>query len=103
MRFPVTGVADTTFTFRLGEHQWVRPGLRGIVVDPREQDVPVARFRIVSVSGGAARAVVTGQTTNVSTAHAVLLNVPPIPWYEQRLFWIGAGAGALLGFLLGGA
>jgi hypothetical protein len=24
-----------------------------------------------------------------------------MPWYRQRFFWIGAGAGGLLGLLLG--
>jgi hypothetical protein len=101
VRFPVTEVGDTTFAFRLGDHQWVRPGLRGIVVDPRQQDVLVARFRIYGVSQGQARAVITGQTTTLSTQHMVLLDVPQVPWYRQRSFWIGTAAGAVVGFLLG--
>ena len=101
VRFSVTLVGDTTFAFRIGEHLWVRPGMRGIVVDPRQQDVLVARFRITDVASGQANAVITGQTTSVSTSHSVLLEIPSKPWYRQRPFWIGAAAGAVVGFLLG--
>ncbi len=101
VRFPVTDVGDTTFTFRVGQYAWVREGLRGIVVDPRQQDVLVARFRIYGVFQGQARAVITGQTTTLSTQHMVLLDVPRRPWYKERLFWIGTAAGAVAGFLLG--
>ena len=101
VRFPVTQVGDTTFTFRLGQHEWVRRGQRGIVVDPRQQDVLVARFQIRSVGAGQAQAVITGQTTTVSTQHMALLDVPQRPWYKDARFWIGTAAGALAGFLVG--
>jgi hypothetical protein len=101
VRFPVTQVGDTTFAFRLGEHVWVRQGMRGIVVDPRQQDVLVARFRIMNVSGGQATALITGQTTAVSTNHSVLLEVPSRPWYRERTLWLGGAIGVALGFLLG--
>src|SRR5687767_5152926 len=84
VRFSVTQVNDTTFNFRTGEHLWVRQGMRGIVVDPRQQDVLVARFVITGVSSGQATAVITGQTTSVSTSHSVLLEIPTRPWYRQR-------------------
>ena len=99
VRFPVTQVGDTTFGFRVGEHVWVRPGLRGIVVDPRQQDILVARFRITGVSSGQATAVITGQTTSVSTSHSVLLEIPKTPWYRERTFWLGTVVGAVIGFL----
>ncbi len=102
VRFPVVDVGDTTFTFRVGGQQWVRAGLRGIVVDPRQRDVLVARFRVSGVSGETARAVITGQATSVNASHTVLLDVPQRPWYRQRGFWIGTGIGAAVGFLLGG-
>ncbi len=102
VRFPVVDVADTTFTFRVGGQQWVRPGLRGIVVDPRQRDVLVARFRVNNVSGEIARAVITGQATSVNASHTVLLDVPQKPWYRQRTFWLGTAAGAVVGFLIGG-
>ena len=102
VRFTVTQVGDTTFTFRVGDQVWVRQGLRGIVVDPRQQDVLVARFRVTRVANGQANAVITGQTTNVSTSHSVLLEIPETPWYKQRLFWLGTAAGAVIGFVIGG-
>ena len=79
VRFPVAEASDTTFAFRVGQHEWVRSGLRGIVVDPRQQDVLVARFHVVGVAQGQARAVITGQTTTVGTQHMVLLDVPKRP------------------------
>lgn len=102
VRFPVVDIGDTTFTFRVGGQQWVRPGLRGIVVDPRQRDVLVARFRVSNVSGEIARGVITGQATSVNTTHTVLLDVPQRPWYRQRTFWLGTAVGAAVGFLLGG-
>ena len=101
VRFPVTEVGDTTFTFRVAQHAWVRAGLRGIVVDPRQQDVLVARFHVARVVRGEARAVITGQTATVGTQHMVLLDVPGRPWYKERGFWMGAAVGALAGFLIG--
>ena len=101
VRFTVAQVNDTTFSFRIGEHLWVRPGMRGIVVDPRQQDVLVARFQITGVANGQATAVITGQTTSVSTSHSVLLEIPRRPWYRQRMFWLGTVAGAVIGFALG--
>jgi len=101
VRFPVTEVGDTTFTFTIGQHQWVRPGQRGIVVDPRQRDVLVARFRVSRVSGGAATATVTGQATSINTSHTVLLDVPQRPWYRSESFWLGTAIGAVAGFLIG--
>ena len=102
VRFPVAQAGDTTFSFRLGQQQWVRAGLRGIVVDPRQQDVLVARFRIYNVAQGTAQAVITGQTTTVGTQHMVLLDIPRRPWYKERSFWLGTAVGAVAGLLIGG-
>ena len=102
VRFPVVDVGDTTFTFRIGAQQWVRTGLRGIVVDPRQRDVLVARFRVSNVSGEVARAVITGQATSINPAHTVLLDVPRKPWYRQNTFWLGTALGAVVGFVIGG-
>ena len=98
-RFEITAVDDTTFTLRLGPHDWVRPGLRGIAVDPRRRDVLIARFRITDVREGEATALVTGQTTVVEVSHVALLTRPETPWYRQRLFWIGALLGGAIGVL----
>jgi hypothetical protein len=101
VRFPITQAGDTTFSFRVGEHLWVRAGMRGIVVDPRQQDVLVARFRITGLANGQANALITGQTTSVTAAHSVLLDVPSTPWYKQRTFWLGTAVGAVVGILIG--
>lgn len=97
-RFEITSVGDSTFVVRLGEHSWVREGLRGIVVDPRRRDVLIARFRVSRTGNGEAVAFITGQTTLVETEHVALLTRPKTPWYRQRAFW----AGLLLGGALGG-
>ena len=94
-RFTVSGVADSTFSFAVGRYDWVAPGQRGIVVDPRQRDALVANFRVLRVQRGLATALITGQYTAVTTQHAVLIEQPATPWYRQRSFWIG--------FVLGGA
>lgn len=102
VRFEIAGVADSTFAFRVGRHVWVVRGQRGIIVDPRQRDVLVGRFRIMRVEGGLATALVTGQTTTISSLHVALLTPPRLSWYRDRNFWIGAAVGGVLGLVLGG-
>lgn len=90
-RFEITRSGDSTLVFSVGGERWVRPGLAGIAVDARRRDALVATLRVMRVEGGTATALVTGQTTNLSVDHVVLLQRPPTPWYRQRSFW-----GALL-------
>lgn len=101
VRFEITGVADSTFSFAIGPHDWVRAGQRGIVVDPRRRDALVARFRIQRVQGGLATAVVTGQTTALSREHAALVEQPSPPFFKQPTFWIGLVLGGVAGYLIG--
>jgi hypothetical protein len=101
VRFEVAGVADSTFSFRIESHEWVRPGQRGIVVDPRRRDALVARFRVQRIQNGLATAIVTGQTTALSTEHAALLERPQPPFYRQLGFWVGLAVGGLAGYLAG--
>ncbi|MGH7664585.1 MAG: hypothetical protein ACRENI_09865 [Gemmatimonadaceae bacterium] len=101
VRFQLAGVADSTFSFQIGQHYWIQSGQRGIVVDPRQRDVLVGRFRIIDVTGGLASALITGQTTNLSTQHVALLELPRTPWYRSRTFWAGTALGAVLGLLAG--
>lgn len=100
-RFEITAVGDTSFRFYPGRMTWIEPGQLGIAVDPRQRDVMVARFRVVSVRDGIATAVITGQTTRVGTDHMALVAPPERPWYARRTFWVGAGLGAVLGGVLG--
>ena len=87
-RFEITSVGDSTFTFAIGPQRWVAQRTRGIVVDPAQRDALVARFRILRVDEGVVTALVTGQTTVVTTQHFVVMNPPPLPkWYKRSVFW----------------
>jgi hypothetical protein len=97
VRFDLVVLDDSTFTIDVGRRGWVRPGVRGIAVDPRRRDVLVARFRVLDVAGGTATALVTGQTTRLTDEHIAVLRPPPQKWYRTRDFWVGAAAGALAG------
>ena len=101
VRFEIAGVADSTFSFAIGEHDWVKAGQEGIVVDPRRRDALVARFRIQRVQSGMATALVTGQTTALSREHAALVERPAPPFYRQRSFWAGLVLGGVAGFFIG--
>lgn len=101
VRFEVIEAGDTTFAFPVGRHGWVIAGNEGIVVDPTRRDVLVARFRVVRVGDGRAEALITGQTTRVTTDHIALLDAPVPRWWERRHFWLGTAAGGLLGVFLG--
>lgn len=100
VRFEVIEAGDTTFAFPVGRHGWVIAGREGIVVDPTRRDVLVARFRVVRVGDGRAEALITGQTTRVTTDHIALLDAPVPRWWERRYFWLGAAAGGVLGAIL---
>lgn len=101
VRFEVIEAGDTTFAFPVGRHQWVAPGREGIVVDPTRRDVLVARFTVVRVGDGRAEALITGQTTRVTTDHIALLDAPVPSWWRRRYFWMGATAGAIVVAILG--
>jgi hypothetical protein len=96
-RCPISSVGDTTLAFKTGSAKWIKSGQTGSAVDPRRRDALVARFRIVSVSAGDVTAVITGQTTAVSTDHVALLAEPPRSWVRSKPFWLGLVLGAALG------
>lgn len=102
VRFEIAAVGDTTLSFRSGTERWIRGGLRGIAVDPRKRDVLVARLRVLRVDrAGTVTALVTGQTTAVTTDHVVLLQELHPAWYRRRTFWMGMALGAALGTVAG--
>jgi hypothetical protein len=101
-RFGITSAGDSTFTFPVERHPWVQKGLKGIAVDPFRRDALVARFRVIQVAGGRATALITGQTTHITSDHVALLDRPRTPWYRQRTFWIGAVVGAVVGVVAAG-
>lgn len=99
-RFEIASVGDSTFTLVVGRHPWVRPGLYGIVVDPRQRDVLIARFQIIAADSANAMGLITGMTTRVTTEHVALLDKPPPPappWHRRRSFWLGVLFGVAAG------
>ena len=103
-RFEIASAGDSTFTLVVGRHPWVRPGLYGIVVDPRQRDILIARFQIIAADSANAMGLVTGMTTRVTTEHVALIDKPPppeLPWHRRRSFWIGVIVGVAAGFGIG--
>lgn len=103
-RFEIASAGDSTFTLVVGRHPWVRPGLYGIVVDPRQRDVLIARFQVIAADSANAMGLVTGMTTRVTTEHVALIDQPPppeLPWHRRRSFWIGVLVGVAAGFGIG--
>ena len=96
-RFPITAVGDSTFSFEVAKNGWVKRGLHGIAVDPQRRDALVARFKVLSVDRGTATALVTGQTTRLSTDHAALIEREPLPFYHRSSFWLGVLLGGAIG------
>ena len=96
-RFEIVTATDSTITIPTDSAGWVKRGTRGIAVDPRDHDSMVARFQVVRVASGQAPALITGQTTRVTTDHVALIERPVVPWYKQGVFWIGAALGGLIG------
>ena len=99
-RFEIASAGDSTFTLVVGRHPWVRPGLYGIVVDPRQRDILIARFQIIAADSANAMGLVTGMTTRVTTDHVALLDKPPPPvppWHRRRSFWLGVLFGVAAG------
>lgn len=100
-RFQVTSVGDSTVTFPIGKHKWVVPGRTGIVVDPKRQDVLIARISVLSVGDGNAHALITGQTTTVQAGYVAVMEPPAVKFYSGRSFWLGTALGAVLGLVIG--
>ena len=103
-RFEIASAGDSTFTLVVGRHPWVRPGLYGIVVDPRQRDILIARFQIIAADSANAMGLISGMTTRVTTEHVALLDRPPPPappWHKRRSFWLGVLFGVAAGFGVG--
>jgi hypothetical protein len=102
-RFRIAAVGDTTFSFGIGPSRWVKRGQLGTAVDPRRRDTLVARFRVLSVDGAEVTALITGQTTAVTTEHVALMIEPPRSWIRARTLWLGLLLGTAIGFGAGTA
>lgn len=96
-RFEIDSVTDSTAIFRVQEARWLRKGLTGYAVDPRQHDALVARVSIVAADTIRATAQVTSQVSLVRRDHVLLIVAPARPWWRRRSFWVGLGTGVLLG------
>jgi hypothetical protein len=101
-RFEIVSVGDSTVSLSTEKHEWVREGQKGIAVDPMRHDALVARFVILHVDAQSKRAlaIVTGQTTRLTTAHVALIDRPARKWFLQPTLWIGAVVGGVIGALV---
>ena len=102
-RFYVDSVGDSTFVFRVGNAGWLRSGNSGIAVDPGRRDARVARFVVLAVREGRATALVTGQTTFLTTDHVAVVDVPRRRFWQERRFWAGLVIGGVFGTAIGTA
>jgi hypothetical protein len=93
-RFLIVAVGDSTVSLVAPRARWVRPGMYGIAVDPGRRDALVARLYVQSRVADTAVALVTGQTTRMSTDYVAILRRPNTPVLRQRAFWGGVAAGA---------
>jgi hypothetical protein len=93
-RFLIVSVGDSTVSLLTARARWVRPGMYGIAVDPGRRDALVARLYVQSRVADTAVALVTGQTTRMSTDYVAILRQPSTPVLRQRTFWGGVAAGA---------
>jgi len=100
-RFEILDVRDSTFRFLLGGTRWVQVGADGITVDPQRRDALVARFVVRGRVADTATAVITGQTTRVTSTHVALLDPLPPRVSRRELFWLGALAGGVIGMAAG--
>ena len=98
-RFEITNIGDSTVQLSTERHEWVREGQKGIAVDPVRHDALVARFTILHVDPEHKRAlaIVTGQTTRLTTQHVALIARPGRKWYAQPTLWIGTAVGMVIG------
>jgi hypothetical protein len=99
VRFEIAQIDDTTFSFSRGRARWVRPGMEGVLVDPRQRDIAVARFRVLRVTGQSVSAVITGQITRLTPEHVAVLEEPRRSWLGLP-FFAGLALGLVLGRLL---
>jgi hypothetical protein len=95
-RFDIDSVGDSTVTFTVGNARWVHAGQTGLAVEPRQHDELIARLRVLSVAGGTATALITGQTSRVVSGQVALIRRPAPPFYTVGLFWIGTAVGAAI-------
>lgn len=100
VRFPITGVGDSTITFSATQ-RWVQPGVTGIIVDPTRQDALMGRFRVLSARSGRATAVITAEAGQIVPSFIAILEEPKQPLYRSSSFLLGLLLGAIVGGVVG--
>jgi len=96
-RFGISNAGDSTFSFSISRNDWVKKGMQGIAVDPARHDALIARFVVTRVARDSAVALVTGQTTRMTTDFVALIERPEKSWYLRPAFWLGGVLGAIIG------
>lgn len=96
-RFGISNAGDSTFSFPISRNDWVKKGMRGIAVDPARHDALIARFVVTRVARDSAVALVTGQTTRMTTDFVALIERPTKAWFLRPTFWLGSVLGAIIG------
>ena len=96
-RFAISDAGDSTFSFPVLRNDWVKKGMHGIAVDPARHDALIARFVVTGVERDSAVALVTGQTTRMTTDFVALIERPGKSWYLRPAFWLGGVLGAIIG------
>jgi hypothetical protein len=96
-RFVITAVDDSTVSMLAPNDGWLRRGTYGIAVDPRHRDALVARLYVQARTADTVVALVTGQTTRLSTDYVAIFRRPETPVLRRSTFWGGVLAGVALG------
>ncbi len=99
-RFLIVAVGDSTVSLLAAGERWLRSGTYGIAVDPRRRDALVARLYVQTRVADTAVALVTGQTTRLSTDYVAIFRQPSTPVLRQGGFWGGLASGFALGALV---
>lgn len=98
VRFDITSVGDSTFTFVTTGARWVKRSRTGLVVDPTHDDELIAKFRVTQTQKGSAMGVVTAQTARLSTTDVALLTQPRPLFLTRPWFWVALVAGGAIGY-----
>lgn len=96
-RFLILAVDDSTVTMLAPRDRWLRPGTYGIAVDPGRRDALVARLYVQTRNADTTVALVTGQTTRMSTDYVAIFRRPGTPVLKQGSFWGGLATGVAVG------
>lgn len=102
VRFDITTVGDSTFSFATPGVRWVKRSQRGLVVDPLHGDELIAKFRVTRTRSGTATAIVTGQTERLAITDVALLDKPRPLFLTRPWFWLGMVAGGAIGYIAHG-